>query len=248
MHFYKIINQNIDQLRGQTVSIIGGGGKSTLIKKLSSELVEQKLKVIVTTTTKIQLLSKMGLVLTKNNPNFVSELKVIIDELNIVQVAKEYYKKDTLNGINRALVNELSNYADVVLIEADGSRQRSLKTHKEYEPVIPTCTSTVVVLCGANIVGEQLNESTVHRAELFSQKWRHPFGTILTPEIISKELLSPHSYLRNAPIQAQIVYLINKIDTNAIGGKLLAEHLKRTSHHRVFKASIKKNSLKEIKF
>ncbi len=246
MYFYNIINKHLKSLKNQIVAVIGGGGKSTLIKKISQELSTANFKVVITTTTKMQPFPNVGLVLRNGNTDYLSELSVILDELNIAQVANGYYKKGTLRGINQVTVNELTKYADIVLIEADGSRQRSLKTHKENEPIIPVNATTVIIISGANIVGEELNESTVHRAEIFSQKWNLPFGTILTPEIIAKELTSPYSYIRNIPLNSNIAYLINKSDLNSIGGKLLAEHLLRKCKNQVYWGSIKNNLVNQI--
>jgi probable selenium-dependent hydroxylase accessory protein YqeC len=104
----------------------------------------------------------------------------------------------------------------------------------------------VIIICGANVVGAPLNTETVHRAELFSQKWNLPFGTVITPEIIANELLSPHSYLRNIPLRAEVRILINQCDKNPIGGRLLAEHLMRKCQYPVYLGSIQQTKLERI--
>ncbi|MCH7523466.1 MAG: hypothetical protein IIC74_00295, partial [Bacteroidetes bacterium] len=93
------------------------------------------------------------------------------------------------------------------------------------------------------VVGAQLDEKNVHRAELFSHKWELPFGTRLTPEIIARELLSPFSYLKNIPLYANVSILINKADKNAVGGKLLAEKLLTKCTYPIFLGSLKNNTL-----
>ncbi len=246
MYFYQIIHEDVNKLRGHIVSIIGGGGKSSLLLKMGKELAEQSLQVILTSTTKTQPLPNIGLVLSADNPNFLSEVQVLLEELRIALVAKTYYKKDSLIGVNIPTIFDLTSVGDILLIEADGSRKRSLKTHKESEPVISPNSTAVIILCGANVVGELLNEETVHRAELFSQKWRLPFGTVLTPEIIANELLSPHSYLRNIPLRAEVRILINQCDKNPIGGRLLAEHLTKKCHYPVYLGSIQQTKLERI--
>lgn len=246
MPFYEIIDTNLDHIKGKTISIIGGGGKSTLLQCLGKELVERDFKVILTTTTKLQPLPNMGLVLQNGNQKFLTELKIILDELKIALVARGFYKEDKLRGLNPVLAGELKKFADVVLIEADGSRQRPLKTHKEHEPVIPTMTDSAIILCGAEVVNQPLNEYSVHRFELFAQKWGIPFDTVLTPEIISKELLSPYGYLRNIPIQSDISIFINKIDKNATGAKALAETLAQKCDYPVFLGSLKENLLERV--
>ncbi len=243
MSFYRLIHEDPGKIKGQIVSIIGGGGKSALLQKIGRELVKENLRVILTSTTKFQPFPQTGFVLVKDGRDFSIELKTLLSELKLAQVAKDYYEHDRFIGVSIPVVQELSRFADVVLIEADGSRQRSLKTHKESEPVIPPFSTTVVIICGCDVVGEPLNEKTVHRAELFSKKWELPFGATLTPEIICKELLSPLSYFRNVPLRSAVRLFINKADSNPIGGKLLAEHLMRKCEHRVFLGSLREHTL-----
>jgi probable selenium-dependent hydroxylase accessory protein YqeC len=246
MPFYSLIHADPQKIRGQIVSVIGGGGKSSLLQKIGKELAEKNLRVILTSTTKFQPFPQIGIVLIRQGDSYASELDILLTELKIAQVAKDYYEKDRFVGINILDVQELSRFADVVLIEADGSRQRSLKTHKEHEPVIPPFSTSVIVISGCDVVGESLNDRQVHRSELFSEKWQLPIGTKLTPEIISKELLSPHSYLRNVPLRAAVSYFISKADENPIGAKLLSEHLFRKSAYPVFVGSIHQNRLRKI--
>ncbi len=228
------------------MAVIGGGGKSSLLQKLGRELAQENLRVVLTSTTKFQPFPQTGLVMVRDGRTYLSELKILLDELNIAQVAKDYYEKDRLIGVNILTVQELAKIADVILIEADGSRQRSLKTHKDYEPVIPPFVTSVIIICGADVVGQPLNEKHVHRAELFSQKWSLPFGATLTPELISGELLSPQSYLRNVPLRAAVRIFINKTDSNPIGAKLLSEHLFKKTDYPIFFGSIEKNYVQRL--
>lgn len=246
MNFYYLINAEIDNLSGQIVSVIGGGGKSTLIQQIGKELVEKNLKVILTSTTKIQPLREIELVCQKDQNNYKSKLKDLLAKDNIVLLANDFYKGNKLVGIQEQSVPGLINFADTVLIEADGARQRSLKTHKVYEPVIPEISTSVIIICGANVVGAPLNEDNVHRAELFSQKWGLPTGTLLTPEIITKELLSNDSYLKYIPKNTAVSILINKADTNPEGAKLLARELKQKSEFQIYIGSILKNYLDRL--
>ncbi|HEX9654493.1 MAG TPA: selenium cofactor biosynthesis protein YqeC [bacterium] len=246
MPFYQLIHDDLSKIKGQIVSFIGGGGKSSLLQTIGKELALQNLRVVLTSTTKFQPFPQIGLVLVKDGRSYLSELKTLLDEIKVVQVAGDYHKKDRFLGVSVVTVQELSRLADVVLIEADGCRQRSLKTHRENEPVIPSFSTTIVIICGCDVVGEPLNAETVHRAQLFSEKWHLPLNEILTPEIISKELLSPKSYLRNVPIRAAIRLFISKADSNPIGGKLLSEHLLRKTEYPIFLGSIQRNQLQRV--
>ena len=80
MKFYHLIDEDPANIPGRIVSIIGGGGKSTLIATLARELKQKKISVIVTCTTKMQALKGIPLVLQDNNPDFTYEVNALIEE------------------------------------------------------------------------------------------------------------------------------------------------------------------------
>lgn len=247
MQFAALVHSYQNVFSKRLIAIVGGGGKSTLMQQLCREFVAQESRVIVTSTTKFQVPSKLELVLQSETPDYVSAVQHFLDKSSAVGLASEAYKdKNRLNGVSRQSVTEVRKFADVILVEADGSRQRPLKTHKEYEPPIPNESTHVIIICGAEVVGQALNDKTVHRAELFARKWDMRQGDTLTPEVVARELLSPYSYFKNIPIHANITIFINKADKNPIGAKLLAEKLIKRCDFPVFVGSLKKNQLQRI--
>lgn len=243
MLFHQLISSHAPDLKGQLVSVIGGGGKSTLIEKIGWELVERAFKVILTCTTKFQPIANIELILERENPHFLPNISTSLKKNNIAAAASDFYRGETLVGLEPSNFRDLRNLADIVLIEADGCRQRCLKTHKEYEPVIPPLTSCVIIICGANVVNQPLNEENVHRSALFSQKWNLPIGSSLTPDHVANELVSESSYLKSIPQNAQVVYFINKSDLNPTGAKSLSHALQKRTSHPIFYGSLKENSL-----
>lgn len=65
-------------------------------------------------------------------------------------------------------VEQLSALADVVLVEADGSRRHPVKVPAPWEPVIPSCTTLVAAVAGLSCL-EQSPQACCHRAELWRQ-------------------------------------------------------------------------------
>ncbi len=212
--------------------------------RLAKELKLRNFQVAITSTTKFQVASGVEVILQADCSDYLAEAEGMLQKNGVVAVARDSYsEKNRLLGVTRQAIVELRRVADVVLIEADGSRQRPLKTHKEYEPVVPPETTSAIIICGAEAVGRPLDDRNVHRAELFATKWDIALGTQVTPAIAARELLSPYSYLKNIPIHAHIAYYINKADRNPIGARLLAENLKKRCNHPVFYGSLKKNQL-----
>ena len=247
MPFYSLLGSSINSFKGQIISVIGAGGKSSLLKKIGQELVNLNLKVIITTTTKIEPFPNTGLVLLKDRGQDIrEELTYMLDEFKIVMVAKDRYKEDRLVGVNTEIVRKFKKYANIVLVEADGARQRPFKTHMPHEPVIPAATDTVIMVIGSEIVHQPLNDQTVHRAELFAKKWNMALGAKLTRKIIAKELLSTAGYTRKIPLTSNVAIFINKTDLNLDRAKSLAEYLMKKCDYPIFLGSIKNNSILQV--
>jgi len=105
MPFYSLLDSSINSFKGQIISVIGGGGKSSLLKKIGQELVNLNLKVILTTTTKIKPFPNTGLVLLKDRGQDIrEELTYMLYELKIVMVAKDRYKEDRLVGVDTEII------------------------------------------------------------------------------------------------------------------------------------------------
>ena len=54
-----------------------------------------------------------------------------------------------------------------VFLEADGSKQRPLKGWSSYEPVILKETTTTIGVLPISVIGQKIDETTIHRLPLF---------------------------------------------------------------------------------
>lgn len=247
MPFYSLLDPPINSFKGQIISVIGGGGKSSLLKKIGQELVKLNLKVILTTTTKIEPFPNTAVVLLQGRGEDIrEELTYMLDELKIIMVAKKRYHGNKLVGVNPEVVQKFKKYANIVLVEADGARQRPFKTHMPHEPVIPAATDKVIIVIGSEIVHKPLNDETVHRADLFAKKWNMELEAKLTRKIIAKELLSTAGYFRKIPLTSNVAIFINKTDLNLDRAKSLAEYLMKKCDYPIFLGSIKNNSIVQV--
>src|SRR5690606_14625260 len=109
------------------------------------------------------------------------------------------------------------------LIEADGSRQKPIKSPAEHEPPIPGFSDIVIYVVGLSAIGKQLNDENVHRAEFFSQLSNLEINKNITPDSIIKALTHPQGGLKNIPSNAKRIALLNQADTpelQSIGGDI----------------------------
>lgn len=149
------------EIRPGVTAVIGGGGKTTLLRTLGEELAAEGARVVLCATTK--LFPFDGL------PNLSDPTEEVLAEtlearrLVCAGAPVPGTGKLTAPGIPMA---RLAALADYVLAEADGAAGRPLKAHAPHEPVIPRETNQVVYMAGASGFGRPIREA-VHRPERF---------------------------------------------------------------------------------
>ncbi len=120
--------------RGIT-SIVGGGGKTTLLLRLARELCEAGMRVVVTTSTHI--FPPEGIPTLTDGT--LAEASALLKREGLVCLGTPV-EKGKLAAPKFAFA-ELAKIADYVLVEADGAKGLPLKAPAEHEPVIPAETS-----------------------------------------------------------------------------------------------------------
>ena len=153
-------------------AMIGGGGKTSTMYALAEEL--RKIgSVIVCTSTHI---------LCPPQYPYLSRLSEKLVSGNVVSTG-------SIDGLKLSTpeqsFDELTQFADYVLVEADGSRQLPLKAHASHEPVIPKKANKVIVVIGIDGLGKPIKD-VAHRPELYASIVRRDIDAIVTEEMIRK--------------------------------------------------------------
>lgn len=157
---------------GDVVAFAGAGGKSGAIMKIADELTDDGIKVLVAPTTKMLVdeADKIGPLVTAEDPD---ELRAKIGEAltgsDAVVAGSTLLSKNRVGGVEPEVVDTLSTLADVVLIEADGSRHRPLKGTADHEPLLPDSATLVVAVGNIHALGMPVDEEHVHRPHIFSE-------------------------------------------------------------------------------
>jgi molybdenum cofactor cytidylyltransferase len=202
----------------QTVSFAGAGGKTTAMFLLAREFPQ----AIVTATTHLgawqTALADQHIIATK-----FSDLDKITSK-GVTLVTGEV-ENDRTKPVNQDILywlHETSRKNDVFLfVEADGSRQKSLKAPADHEPPIPEFTGMVIVVAGLSTLGKLLTDENVHRAEIFSKLSGLQIDQPITADMITRMLSHPLGGLKNIPPAARHVVLLNQADTpetQSVGG------------------------------
>ena len=139
-----------------TICVVGSGGKTTLIKKLAKQYIKENKTVFVTTTT--HMFIEEDTLLTDDADTIIHQLQ----EKGYAMAGIEEGEK--IKALSRQTYEAVCAFADVVLVEADGSKQLPLKYPNATEPVIPENTDEIIVVCGLNAIGKQAKD-VCHRLE-----------------------------------------------------------------------------------
>lgn len=201
----------------ESVALVGGGGKTTAMFRLAREVVDRGGRVITTTTTRI-FGAQIALA-----PAHVPAADATQERLAAALAAHRHVLvtgpteagSGKAEGVSLDLFRRLRDwFPDVcILNEADGSRMRPFKAPADYEPVIPTDTTLVVPVVGADVFGAPLDAEHVHRPDLVSALCGAPLGTPITPAIVTRVLAHPDGGRKGVPPGVRVVVLINKAET-----------------------------------
>jgi len=204
--------------RGEMLSLIGAGGKTTTLFRLAYELWEEGEKVLVTTTTKIFKPTKPHvhkLFLAQDVEALLSELAKIKEPL-IIGVGSELDDAGKLVGLLPEWFDALQKKAgmDSILIEADGAAMKPFKVPAEHEPVVPQGCDLTVWVMGIKVLGQPLTSDFVHRAERAAALLGVELGTSLTENLILRLVENPLGCLKGIPPKSRKVALMNQADSS----------------------------------
>jgi probable selenium-dependent hydroxylase accessory protein YqeC len=211
--------------RGDVVAVAGAGGKTTLVYRLADEARSCGLTVLVTTTTHMGTLddSVTGPVLVEADGDPSSALVDALAREGRVTLLGRRVRPDKLEGVTAARVDALAALADLVLVEADGARGRSLKVPAPHEPVIPLSTTVVVVVCALDALGQPLDDEHVHRVELVRAATGVDPGEVVDEDCLVTALRHADGYPSRVPPRARAGVFLNKAEDDealAVGERL----------------------------
>lgn len=202
---------------GEVVAFVGGGGKTTTLFRLAQEIVDAGGRVITTTTTRI-FAAQIGLAPTHLSAFEATRAKLaaLLDTKgHVLLTGPVNTAEGKAAGITVGMLRELQQLPDLtaILIEADGSRMRPFKAPAAHEPVIPVETTLVVPVVGADVFGQPLTATHVHRAELVQALSGAALETPITPALVARIIAHAEGGCKHVPAAARVVPFLNKTET-----------------------------------
>ena len=199
---------------GDVVSIVGSGGKTSLMYHLAHELTKNGNRVVTTTTTKIfppHPSDSPKLVISDDEGVLLRKAQELLHKVKHVTLAEKFFGPK-LKGLPPILIDKIrkQTIADVILVEADGAKHCPLKAPNESEPVIPFSTTWTLAVVGLDGIGKINTEEYVFRPHYFSRLTGIKEGETITPESVSRVILHPDGITRGTPEKARVVVILNK--------------------------------------
>ncbi len=203
------------------ISIIGAGGKTSLMFRLAKELSEAGKKILTTTTTKIffpdKTLSPETLIACSAE-DLIQKSNTCLRLYPHFTAGLSHDKASgKLEGFPPDIIDELweEGLFDRIIVEADGSRQKPLKATAAHEPVIPESTTCLVLVMGLDSVCLPLDETHVHRAKIFSDNTGLPMGQPVDESAIALSIALEIKKAAGFCAAQDHILFLNKADTPA---------------------------------
>ena len=235
MPFYRLISKNYEQIEGACVALIGGGGKTALLHKIADELSQKFPSVLQTSITKTAFNKHDNPLIFSN----VDQIKFV--KRNPLFLIGEKIDDNKLKGITASELDQIRRFFNVTIFECDGARNKPLKAHTEYDPVVPKSATHVIIIIGADVVNTKISDGLVHRPELFCRKWNVALGTRLDIDFIVEIVSTKRGYHEKIKHDDEISYFVNKADEHPESAIELAKALYETTNKPVFYGSVKTN-------
>jgi probable selenium-dependent hydroxylase accessory protein YqeC len=218
---------------GGVVSIVGAGGKTTLLFRLAAELSQEGEAVLTTTTTKMRMPAReqCPTVIVSSLPDeALSRARERLKETPHVFAASGHASdQGKLAGFSPEAVEAFwrSGLFQWILVEADGAAQRPLKAPASHEPVIPDGSGWVIGVVGLDAVGKPLHEAWVFRPEQYSEITGLPMGHAVTEASVAKILVGQEGVMKGSPPVAVRLAFLNKVNCEGgmDAGRRIVAHL-----------------------
>jgi probable selenium-dependent hydroxylase accessory protein YqeC len=230
------------------VSLVGSGGKTTLMFRLAAELAGAGERVLTTSTTKILEPTERqsaSLVVGGDVHDVIRRAEECLAHHPHVTAAREnLVVEGKLVGFDPSAVQRIweTGLFRWVLVEADGAAGRPLKAPAEHEPVVPGCSTLVVGLVGLDAVGQPLGERYVFRPEIYSRISGLPLGSPVTEPSIASVIEHEEGLFKGSPLEAKRFVFLNKAEdgrTRKAAEKIGSLLLKKQTVDRVLMGALR---------
>ena len=200
----------LDICEGSVVSVIGCGGKTSLIGLLADKSRDKK--VLVSTTTKIYPMKVAGIMRCETLKQCEEhEPQTGVQCLGLLNPAS-----GKLEALPEHFLEKLIPHYDITFLEADGSRGLPCKGWLANEPVIPRCCTHTVGVVTMAALGKTATETNVHRLPEFLALTGLKEGETITTEALEAMVCAPNGMFKNSAGRHYLI--VNQIEDDETAG------------------------------
>ncbi|MBO1265739.1 putative selenium-dependent hydroxylase accessory protein YqeC [Proteiniclasticum sp. SCR006] len=190
------------------VSLVGAGGKTTLINKLTESLRKKK-KILVSSTTtfikpEITMYDFMDYAYHKDYD------LGSINRPGIYIIGKGKNLEDLVFGLSTDDIENLADGFDHTIIECDFSNGRPLKGFRDHEPKIPSTTDITIGVLDIQSLGLVVNAANIHHLDKYLELTGSSIGSLVTIGHLAKIVNDKMALFKNA-VGKKVLY-INKVE------------------------------------
>jgi probable selenium-dependent hydroxylase accessory protein YqeC len=186
------------------VSVVGCGGKTSLIELIADE--NRNKKVLVSPTTKIFPIHSDEVVLCGTLESSIEHTpRTGIQYLGVLNK-----RNGKLEALPKYALAALATLYDIVLMEADGSRGLPCKGWLKNEPVIPFFSTHTVGVVSLYALKKQATKEFVHHLPEFLSLTGLNEGDIITEQAIENMICAPFAMFKNSVGKNYLV--VNKVE------------------------------------
>lgn len=203
----------------ELLTVVGAGGKSTLLIALVRELRDRGARVGGATTTKMwrREAEEAGRLVLTGEKGWTDRLDREIAAGRPVFLGRRLLPSGKVEGIEGDLADALfhSSKLDYLVVEGDGAAGRPLKAPGPGEPVVPAAATRVVALAGLESLGRAVEDEVVFRVERFEEVTGASRGSPITARVLARVFARPAGLFRGSPEGARRTAFLNKADLAA---------------------------------
>jgi len=201
---------------GGVVSLVGAGGKTSLMFRLAAELSGAGETVLSTTTTKIMMPTpeqSPSVILATSPEAVLARARELLAKNRHVSAACPHLLEipGKIAGFAPQDIDRLwaSGLFRWVLVEADGAAQRPFKVPADHEPVLPLSTCLVIGVVGLQVLGKPLDNNWVFRHERCARITGLLPGDPITEASIAAAALHENGIFKDTPSHVRKILFLN---------------------------------------
>lgn len=205
------LRQAFEISRGEVVSFVGAGGKTSLLVGLGYELAEEGWRVLATTSTTLRD-DQIGLF--PRAMRYDADARSISAALNEDRFVLLYdeIRNGRVFGPDLAWTPHLldSVDSDALLVEADEAAGMPFKAPLPSQPRIPPETSLVVPVASLAALGKPLDDESVYNPQSMVDRYGFVENSPVKSPWLAQVLRDDELGLKDVPPKARVIIFLNR--------------------------------------